>query len=249
MTDQDALSVTYRGDRGEPRAPHKKGASWEGRGDCVDCRQCVAVCPQGIDIRDGDQLECINCALCIDACDSVMRKVGRPTGLIAYDTHGNVERRAAGQKARLNLIRPRTVLYAVLMVLIGALMFYQLTHRSTLQLDVIRDRSPAFVRLADGSVRNDYTLKLINMAPRARTLVIRLSGLDGAHLVGADLAAVEGGGLSAVASGDSVTTVRVHVVAPSTTDPGQHRVQLNLADTGQGETTQSAVAFMMGESP
>ena len=79
-------SISYRAWRGEPRGPHKSGQSWEGRGDCIDCRQCVAVCPTGIDIRDGSQLECIQCALCIDACDEIMDKVGRPRGLIAYDT-------------------------------------------------------------------------------------------------------------------------------------------------------------------
>ena len=96
LTDEHALNVTYRYDRGEPRGPHRKGESWEGRGDCIDCKQCVQVCPMGIDIRDGVQLECIHCALCIDACDQMMKKVDRPTGLIAYDTDVAVARRAAG---------------------------------------------------------------------------------------------------------------------------------------------------------
>ena len=77
MFDADSFLITYRGYRGEPRGPHKKNESWEGRGDCIDCRQCVAVCPTGIDIRDGAQLECIQCALCIDACDEIMEE-GRP---------------------------------------------------------------------------------------------------------------------------------------------------------------------------
>ncbi len=183
MTDQDALTVTYRTDRGEPRGPHKKGETWEGRGDCIDCHQCVAVCPQGIDIRDGDQLECINCALCIDACDDIMHKIGRPTGLIAYDTHVNVERRKRGEAARIRLIRPRTILYAVLILVVGGIMLVQLLNRSTIDLNVIRDRSPPFVRLADGSVRNDYTLKLINMAPVTRHVAIEVTGLDGGRIV------------------------------------------------------------------
>ena len=98
LIDKEALSVTYRVDRGEPRGRHKKGESWEGRGDCIDCKACVAACPMGIDIRDGDQLECINCALCIDACDDIMAKIGRPKGLIAYDSQDNVDRRAQDLK-------------------------------------------------------------------------------------------------------------------------------------------------------
>ena len=91
MFDADSLLITYRGFRGEPRGPHKKGQSWEGRGDCVDCGQCVAACPVGIDIRYGAQLECIGCALCIDACDEIMDKVGRPRKLIAYDSFRNLK--------------------------------------------------------------------------------------------------------------------------------------------------------------
>ena len=97
MLDAHSLQVTYRADRGETRGPHKKGATWEDRGDCIDCNQCVVVCPTGIDIRNGPQLECINCGLCIDACDEVMVKIGRPTGLIAYDTDAAVAHARRGQ--------------------------------------------------------------------------------------------------------------------------------------------------------
>ena len=102
LTDEWALNVTYKYDRGEPRCSVKKAidlrALGETVGDCVDCNQCVAVCPTGIDIRDGSQLGCIQCGLCIDACDTVMTKIGRPTRLIGYDNDINVQRRIAGKK-------------------------------------------------------------------------------------------------------------------------------------------------------
>jgi cytochrome c oxidase accessory protein FixG len=249
MTDQDALSVTYRVDRGEPRGAHKKDATWEGRGDCIDCNACVAACPQGIDIRDGDQLECINCALCIDACDDIMTKVGRPTGLIAYDTYQNVERRKQGLKPRLRLVRPRTVLYAALMLLVGAIMLYQLLNRSTLDLNVIRDRSPPFVRLADGSIRNDFALKLINMAPRARRVAIAVSGLDGAHIIVQGGALDEAGRVIAEAQPDSVANVRLHVVAPAGTAAGSHTLRFEVDDLDSDEHAGSASAFLAGTRP
>jgi cytochrome c oxidase accessory protein FixG len=96
MVDRHTLLVSYRTERGEPRGPLRKNQGWEGRGDCIDCKACVAVCPTGIDIRDGAQLECIQCALCIDACDEIMDKVGRPRGLIAYDTSAKQEATAKG---------------------------------------------------------------------------------------------------------------------------------------------------------
>ncbi len=248
MTDQHALSVTYRADRGEPRGPHKKSETWEGRGDCVDCRQCVAVCPQGIDIRDGAQLECINCALCIDACDEIMEKVGRPKGLIAYDTHVNVEKRQRGEKTGIHLIRPRTIFYAVLMVLVGAIMLNALLTRSTLDLNVIRDRSPPFVRLANGAMRNDYALKLINMAPRERRIRITLSGLGGAHFISNGHHVDADGAITVDAQPDGVANVRVHVVAPATVGAGSHGLQFHIVDARTGESADSASAFLAGDA-
>ncbi len=110
MFDSESLLVSYRDLRGEPRGPHKKGQSWDDRGDCIDCKACVAVCPMGIDIRDGAQLECIQCALCIDACDDIMGKVGRPQGLIAYETFRNMDARSEAERRPVSFVRPRTVL-------------------------------------------------------------------------------------------------------------------------------------------
>ncbi len=181
LTDEYALNVTYRYDRGEPRASVKKSEQLklEGlpAGDCIDCRQCVNVCPTGIDIRDGSQLECIQCGLCIDACDNVMEKIGRPKRLIGYDSEVNLERRLAGQPPVHKIVRVRTVMYALIIALAGAIMLYALLTRHDFDVNVIHDRNPVFVRMADGAIRNGYTMRILNKRLEPRRFAVSVQGV------------------------------------------------------------------------
>ena len=213
MMDQDALSVTYRAIRGEPRGAHKKGTPWDGRGDCVDCRQCIAVCPQGIDIRDGMQLECINCALCIDACDSVMDKVDRPRGLIAYGNELSAHS-LAPSTTRIRILRPRIILYGAAMLIVASIMIHQMVHRVTLSLDIVRDRSPSFVALSDGSIRNTYSVKILNKNADAKTMELTISGPTEYTLSGFGLENDGPRKLILRVAPDAVTTTRISVVVP-----------------------------------
>jgi len=242
MLDQHSLQVTYRRDRGEPRGPHKKNQSWEGRGDCIDCNQCVVVCPMGIDIRDGAQLECINCGLCIDACDEIMLKMDRPRGLISYDTdHAVAARETGGVKNLYRFVRSRTVFYTVALTVVSGLMIWGFTQRSAVDLHVLRDRNPTFVRLQDGSIRNGYTLKITNRSFAPQTFTVAIQGVAGAQLKtpGADAAS---NSLAVVVKPDEVRAVRVFVTAPPaaitaanmpvqvtmTSPTGEARVQTNF---------------------
>jgi len=179
MVDRDSLLISYRELRGEPRAAHKKGTSWEGRGDCVDCKACVAVCPTGIDIRDGSQLACIQCALCIDACNEIMDRVGRPRELIAYTTIGNLADATSAPREGWRIIRPRTLLYTAMIAAVASLMGWSLFNRANLELSVIQDRNPLFVVLSDGGLRNGYMLKIANKIEKSRSFHLRFSGPAG----------------------------------------------------------------------
>jgi cytochrome c oxidase accessory protein FixG len=143
LTDEHALNVTYRYDRGEPRGSVKKSAALREQGqpagDCIDCYQCVYVCPTGVDIRNGPDLGCIQCGLCIDACDSVMAKIGHPPRLIAYDTDINIKLRQEGKLPLYNIVRMRTVFYAAIIAIVGAIMLYTFATRSSEGISVIHD--------------------------------------------------------------------------------------------------------------
>jgi cytochrome c oxidase accessory protein FixG len=235
MFDEDSLVVTYQKWRGEPRGRHHKGESWEGRGHCVDCNQCVAVCPTGIDIRDGNQLECIGCALCIDACAGVMEKVGLPKGLITYDTERNQALRAAGKPPHYRLIRPRTILYALLFAGVGLIMLVTLGTRTTLSINVLPDRAPLFVTLSDGSIRNGYIVKILNKSRELRTFAFAIEGLPQAtlHVIGQG-EEVTKARLSS--RSDQVATYKVYVRVPRGTlhgDSASFRFVLTDERTGE----------------
>ncbi|MEM9027678.1 MAG: cytochrome c oxidase accessory protein CcoG [Pseudomonadota bacterium] len=220
MTDQHTMLVSYRPERGEPRGPARKGpdgtVDWSVRGDCIDCKACVVVCPTGIDIRDGSQLECIQCALCIDACDEIMTKIGRPTRLIAYDTIAKREASERGEHEPLKLLRPRTYLYAGLMAVVGLIMLVAFSLRTTLEVNVVGDRAPLYVPLKDGGFRNGYTVKILNKEHANRSVKLRVTGLDGGRLrvLGFDTADP-----IIVVPTDDLREVRVFVTVPVASVP------------------------------
>lgn len=247
MFDKDTLIISYDAGRGEPRGAHKKGESWEGRGDCVDCSLCVQVCPMGIDIRDGLQMQCIACGLCVDACNSIMDKVGRPQGLIRYDTtHNQTARDAARRvgavfKDNLRLLRPRSVYYTVIVMVVSALTLYALLSREPFDLHVQHDRNPLFVRLTDGGVRNNFTIKVLNKANTDKRFSLQVQGLpaytvkiEGAgHLVPEDLPVLA----------NSVAQFRVLLTVPDTTGMPQ-RSPLRFVLTEAGANAQDSTDSM-----
>ncbi|MGR3782118.1 MAG: cytochrome c oxidase accessory protein CcoG [Albimonas sp.] len=175
MMDDKTITVGYRHWRGEPRGKHRKKNADAGLGDCIDCNACVAVCPMGIDIRDGQQLACITCALCIDACDDVMEKVGKPRGLIDYVTLQDeaIETQGAQPIPLIKrILRPRTILYFVMWAGIGLGIVVSLFMRDSIDLTVARDRNPTFVVLSDGSIRNGYTIKVANQNQEPHDFVL-----------------------------------------------------------------------------
>jgi len=223
MLDEHSLVVTYRADRGDNRGPKRKSQSWDERrakgfGDCIDCKACVQVCPIGIDIRTGEEAaDCINCGLCVDACDSIMIAQGLPTKLIAFDSLAAQETRAQGKPYVWTLVRPRTILYGLMMLVIGGAMAWSFALRPRLDITVLRDRAPLFVALSDGSLRNAYTFKVANKTRQARSYTLTVAGVAGAEVkvIGEDESTANEAHAALIsASPDSVATYRVYVTAP-----------------------------------
>ena len=178
MMDEDTITVAYRSWRGEPRGKHRKAEGAEALGDCIDCNACVNVCPTGIDIRDGQQLECITCALCIDACDDIMAKIGKPRGLIDYMALTDEANERAGKPKTpvwQHIFRLRTLIYTVLWAAIGAGLVVALFVRSPIDVTVAPVRNPFNVVLSDGTVRNTYDLRIRNMTNEAQDFRVALA--------------------------------------------------------------------------
>ena len=251
LTDEYALNVTYRYDRGEPRCSVKKAeqlrAQGTAAGDCVDCLQCVNVCPGGVDIREGSSLGCIQCGLCIDACNGIMAKLGRPGGLIAYDTDVNIKRRMEGKAPFFKLVRLRTALYSVIIVVAGGLMLYTLATRESEGISVIHDRNPMFVRLSDGSVRNGYTIRSVNKQLKKREFAIGFNGLPATLIDFVGVPAREDGELWIDVGPDQTRELRVVVTDYGLPPPPKTPVVFRLTDIATGQQATARDHFFAPE--
>ena len=236
MMDDDTLTVAYRDWRGEPRGKHRKAEGAEKLGDCIDCNACVNVCPMGIDIRDGQQLACITCALCIDACDDVMAKVGKPRGLIDYLALSDQPREEQGNKPRpvwQHIFRTRTILYTALWSLVGVGLLWALFIRSDIDVNVSPVRNPQFITLSDGSIRNTYDMRLRNKHGDDRPFRIHATG-DPAYRVELEGTVYE----SVEVPANETLNQRVYVVTPRDAAPSNaERSELRfwIEDLASGE--------------
>jgi cytochrome c oxidase accessory protein FixG len=185
MFDSDTLTVTYDTSIGEPRGPRGKKVDYKaaGLGTCVDCGVCVQVCPTGIDIRNGLQYECIGCAACIDGCDQIMDKMGYPRGLIRYTTENVVKGKYPDSSIVKHILRPRTIIYTVLLTLISGAFVYSLATRVPLRVDVVRDRVALSKETDDGMIENVYRLQLINKDGQTHRYTIQAQGIEGLQVL------------------------------------------------------------------
>jgi cytochrome c oxidase accessory protein FixG len=230
MFDRDTLIITYDANRGEPRGKGKA------KGDCVDCGICVQVCPTGIDIRNGLQYECIGCAACIDGCDQVMDKVGRPRGLIRYSTLHAVEKKLSRRDMLEGVLRPRVLAYASILAAITLAAAASLVLRVPLKVDVIRDRA-AISREVEGMIENVYRLQIMNTTEQARALEISVSGLPGIHVWGE-------GTVGVPAATSRMVPVRVRVEPGAA--PGSHAIEFTVRALGvEGMEVRESTAFLV----
>jgi polyferredoxin len=205
MFDRDTLIVSYDA----------------ARGDCINCSMCVQVCPTGIDIRKGLQIECIGCAACIDACDSVMDKVGKPRGLIRYATENALAGHWNAAQVRARLLRPRVIGYGLVFLAIATALGASLLLRTPLKLDVIRDRGAMGREVEDGLIENVYRLQVMNTAERSHLYRIEVDGIASAGIADEDLVELDAASTRAV-------PVRVRV-KPGKAAGGSHPIRFTLS--------------------
>ena len=223
MMDEDTLTIAYRDWRGEPRGKQ----AVETNGDCIDCMACVNVCPMGIDIRNGQQMACITCGLCIDACNDVMDKIGKPRGLIDYIALTDETRERAGEAPKSvwkHVFRPRTILYTALWSGVGIGLVVALFLRSDIDMNVSPVRNPTFVTLSDGTIRNTYDIRLRNKLGEAHDYAVTLTAADRLtlHIEGAS------GNVVTVPANDTLSTRLYIEAAPDSAAAGQERTELRL---------------------
>lgn len=256
MLDPNTKIVTYHAWRGEPRGSAKKKAAGADIGDCVDCNLCVNVCPTGVDIRNGLQLGCIGCGLCADACDSIMTKLKRPTGLINFaslaQTHDEAHLAApmvevGGQKRKPTKVRFYG--YGALMILVSAAMVFTVLNRTGFDVAITPERNPAFVTLSDGSIRNIYNVRLSDRGEEAETVRFEVEGLTGQSIAishaGSTLA--EGSAPTIDFSDIEAASLRVLITVPPTRRPeGQTPITFSLVNGDNGQVMTTSGTYFWG---
>jgi cytochrome c oxidase accessory protein FixG len=244
MMDEDTLTIGYRDWRGEPRGKGKRDETTTDKGDCIDCMACVNVCPMGIDIRDGQQMECITCGLCIDACDDIMDKIGKPRGLIDYLALSDETREREGGNPRSafkHVLRPRTILYTVMWSAVGIALVVALFVRSDIEATVAPVRNPTFVTLSDGSIRNTYEVRLRNKHGDDRPFRITVKG-DPTLRIDLEGTAYE----TVTVPADQMLNQRVYVIAPKGSAPatgGLTQFRFWVEDISNGDRVHKDTVF------
>jgi cytochrome c oxidase accessory protein FixG len=237
MFDKDTLIISYDKQRGESRGKRKKSSDYrlKGLGDCIDCNQCVHVCPTGIDIRDGLQYECIACAACIDVCDNVMDKMGYDKGLIKYTTE--VEELSNGQQ-KTKFFRPRTIYYISIFIAVVSAFIYLLSNRIPLDINVLRDRNSLFTENFAGDIQNTYTLKILNMSQVTENYRLTVDGFETIELIGDSE--------FSILSGEVLTLpVRVEVPGKLVTKRTSE-IKFVIQATGEQQYSASSIAKFLG---
>lgn len=230
LLDRQSLIVAYDAARGEPRlAPRARAALAAGAGapsvgDCIDCNACVATCPTGIDIREGLQMECIHCTQCADACDAVMRKVGKPPGLVRYSSRERLEGHTP------HWLRPRTVLYPIAFALVFGGFLWTLTHRAPAEITVLRAIGAPFTEQAGGLVANQVRIRIANRGGAPRRYTILVEGAREAQVVAPQ-------NPFPVAPGATETTSIFVLLPPASFRAGERAVTIRI-DDGAGFVAQ-----------
>jgi cytochrome c oxidase accessory protein FixG len=173
LLDRDSIVIAYDNVRGEPRKKYKRDEGWENRGDCIECYQCVEVCPTGIDIRNGIQLECVNCTACIDACDDIMDKVKRPRGLIRYASLNSIQKKAKWR------FTPREIGYSALLTVLVTVLVILLLNRTDFSVTILRTAGLLYQEQPNDMISNLYDLNVVNKTFNKIPVKLKLEGIDG----------------------------------------------------------------------
>lgn len=182
LLDRDSIVIAYDNIRGEPRRRYRKDEGWDNRGDCIECYQCVEVCPTGIDIRNGIQLECVNCTACIDACDDIMDKIKRPRGLIRYASVNSIEKKTKWK------FTPRAIGYSALLTVLLSVLIFLLANRTDFSVTILRTPGLLFQEQPNNMVSNIYDLNIVNKTFDEIPISLKLENINGElKLVGKEI--------------------------------------------------------------